>query len=132
MSLLATEILNRWMLGWPKRVKVLLDAGELMPLLISQEVQEREVYSEPGNRHLAWHEMAELYGLSAAPPLSTSGSKNTKDFVNTLRSSATDPADSAPKSSASSPSQRRQLWKQKAAADFKRVQTADLSKVKVW
>jgi len=120
------------MLGTPKSVRALLDAGELMPLLIQQEVYEREAYGAPDNRHVDPHGIAELYGLSAAPPLSASGSRNTNDFVTTSPSSAADPAKSLLESTASSLSPSHQAWKQKAAADFKRVLTADLSKVKVW
>lgn len=68
MPPLATDIANRWMLGWPKRVKALIEAGEYLPALREQEEQERRVYSEPGNQHLARHEIAEIYGLTAEPP----------------------------------------------------------------
>ena len=53
MPPLATEIANRWMMGWSKRVKALIEAGEYLPALISQEEQERNVYSNDQNRHLA-------------------------------------------------------------------------------
>ncbi len=66
---LATEIANRWMLGWPKAVAALIESGEYLELLMSQEQQEREAYSQPGNSHLARHEIADLYGLSPAPPM---------------------------------------------------------------
>jgi len=68
MPALATEIANRWMLGWPKRVKALIEASEYLPALKEQEEAERTAYSAPGNRHLARHEIAELYGLSDSPP----------------------------------------------------------------
>jgi hypothetical protein len=68
MPPLATDIANRWMMGWPKRVKALMRTGEFLPALVNQEERERTVYSEPGNRHLARHEIAELYGLSDEPP----------------------------------------------------------------
>lgn len=68
MPPLATEILNRWMMGWPKRVQALIEAQQLIPLLTEQEEAERTAYSEPGNRHLARHEIAELYGLTNEAP----------------------------------------------------------------
>ena len=65
---LATEIANRWMMGWPKRVKALIEANEFLPALKEQEDAERTAYSSPGNRHLARHEIVQMYGLSDAPP----------------------------------------------------------------
>lgn len=68
MPALAIEIANRWALGWPQTVKALVDAGEYLDALKSQERQEREVLSNPGNSHLARHEITEIYGLSSSPP----------------------------------------------------------------
>ena len=68
MSPLATEIANRWMLGWPKTVAKLLESGQYLEALKSQEESERNAYSQPGNQHLARHEIADLYGLTDAPP----------------------------------------------------------------
>jgi hypothetical protein len=68
MTPLATEIANRWMLGWPTAVQSLISEGCYLEALTQQEQREREAYSQPGNDHLARHEIAELYGLSPAPP----------------------------------------------------------------
>lgn len=68
MPPLATEIANRWMMGWPDRVKALIEANEYLPALLEQEEAERTAYSNPGNQHLARHEIADLYGLSSSPP----------------------------------------------------------------
>ena len=68
MPSLATEIANRWALGWPEAVKRLLESGEYLDALKAQEEQEREVLSEPGNNHLARHEILQLYGMSLSPP----------------------------------------------------------------
>lgn len=68
MPPLATEIANRWMLGWPKRVKALLEAGQYLDALKAQEKSEREALSSPGMNHLAQHEKAEVMGLDPAPP----------------------------------------------------------------
>jgi hypothetical protein len=68
MTPLATEIANRWILGWPKAVKSLIEEGGYLEALKDQEQRELRAYSQPGNSHLARHEIAEVYGLSPAPP----------------------------------------------------------------
>lgn len=70
MPPLATEIANRWMLGWPQATKELLKSGKYLEALKAQEQQEREILSEPGNSHLARHEIVQEFGLSLAPPTS--------------------------------------------------------------
>lgn len=65
---LAVDIANRWMLGWPARVEALISAGEFIIALTHQERAERAAYLSSGNAHLARHEIADLYGLSPAPP----------------------------------------------------------------
>jgi len=71
MPQLAIEIANRWALGWPQEVKALVEAGQYLEALRSQEEQEREVLSKPGNAHLARHEITQEFGLSLAPPEAT-------------------------------------------------------------
>ncbi len=68
MTPLAIEIANRWALGWPQTVKELIEAGEYLQALKTQEQQEREALSEPGNSHLARHEIVQETGLSLSPP----------------------------------------------------------------
>lgn len=68
MPSVATEIANRWMLGWPQATKELLKSGRYLEALKAQEQQEREVLSEPGNGHLARHEILQEFGLSLSPP----------------------------------------------------------------
>jgi hypothetical protein len=68
MPPLATEIANRWALGWPEAVTELLKAGKYLEALTAQEQAEREALSEPGNSHLARHEIAQEYGLTLGPP----------------------------------------------------------------
>jgi hypothetical protein len=68
MPPLATDIANRWLMGWPKRVKGLIVANQYLAALTSQEAQERKAYLSPGNGHLAHHEIAEMYGLTPEPP----------------------------------------------------------------
>jgi hypothetical protein len=65
---LMVEIANRWMLGWPKRVKGLIASGEYLDALKLQTEQEMRAISAPGMNHLARHEMAHEYGLSLEPP----------------------------------------------------------------
>lgn len=71
MSPTATEIANRWMLGWPKTVKRLLANKEYLEALKNQEEQELDLFSRVDLRHLARHEICDLYGLTAAPPYPT-------------------------------------------------------------
>jgi hypothetical protein len=76
MSPLAIEIANRWALGWPKRVKALIDANEYLEALNRQEEQERTVLSNPGLSHLARHEIVQEYGLSLEPPTTSTTSSS--------------------------------------------------------
>ena len=69
MRPLAITIANRWMRGWPKTVKEHLASGEYLEFLKNQVETELHVLSQPGNGHLAHHEIAELYGLSPKPPM---------------------------------------------------------------
>ena len=71
MPPLAIEIANRWALGWPQTVKGLIEANQYLDALTTQEQQEREVLSQPGNSHLARHEIVQEYGLNLAPPAPT-------------------------------------------------------------
>ena len=66
---LGVEVANRWMLGWPKQVKALIEAGKYLESLHAQETRGREALSQPGDKHLAHHAIAGLYGLDAAPPV---------------------------------------------------------------
>jgi hypothetical protein len=69
LGVLAVEIANRWMLGWPKRVEGLLASGEYLEALRTQHEAEALVLShESSLRHLARYEIAELYGLTLAAP----------------------------------------------------------------
>lgn len=76
LGALGLEIANRWMLGWPKRVKGLLASGEYLEALTMQHEAEASVLANAANlRHLARHEIAELYGLADAPPAPTTASE---------------------------------------------------------
>ncbi|MDR0563631.1 MAG: hypothetical protein LBG78_01670 [Azoarcus sp.] len=69
-SNLLISIANRWMLGWPERVKTLLDKDEFWEALKSQEEKELDVLVEGGygNPLAAW-EINQLAGLDPAPPV---------------------------------------------------------------
>jgi hypothetical protein len=79
MPPLAAEIANRWMLGWPKRVKALLEAGEYLPALKAQEEQERNALANETARHLARHEIAQEWGLSPEPPMASTSTDRTSE-----------------------------------------------------
>lgn len=68
MPPLATEIANRWMMGWPERVEALIESGEYLPALTEQEKAERDVLANETARHLARHEIVQEWGLSLEPP----------------------------------------------------------------
>jgi hypothetical protein len=69
---LMTNIANRWMLGWPDRVKGLLATGEYLPALREQVEKETRVYAEnSGMSHLSSWELAEVCGLTQDPPFPT-------------------------------------------------------------
>lgn len=79
MPPLAVEIANRWMLGWPERVKALLSTGEFLPALKAQEETEREVLANETAKHLARHEVMQEHGLSPAPPMTSTSPAKTSD-----------------------------------------------------
>jgi len=63
------ELANRWMLGWPKRVKALILAGEYLAAFQYQLEREKDSLARASNMsHLVPREIAELYGLSMEPP----------------------------------------------------------------
>lgn len=69
MPPLATQIANRWMLGWPEAVRALLTENRFLPALQQQEHEERNALAkQQGMTHLAQHEILSELGLSLAPP----------------------------------------------------------------
>lgn len=72
MDPISVSIANRWMIGWPDRVCALLKAGVYIECLESQLAQEKEILAnEPNLRHLARHEILELYEIKESPPALT-------------------------------------------------------------
>lgn len=69
MGAMAVSIANRWMMGWPDRVKALLTAGTYLDSLKLQTDQESEILvSEANLRHLARREILQMYEIRESPP----------------------------------------------------------------
>lgn len=56
-----------------KTVKALLASGEYLEVLKRQEEHERDLFRQTELRHLARHEICEMYGLSLMPPTPSGG-----------------------------------------------------------
>lgn len=69
MGSLSLAVANRWMMGWPDRVAALFAAGTYFDCLASQVEREKTVLAdEPNMRHLARHEILQMYEIREAPP----------------------------------------------------------------
>lgn len=68
MGGLTVEIANRWILGWPKTVKAMIASGEYLEALKRQEAEEWDLFCRVDLRHLARHEICDLYGLTLMSP----------------------------------------------------------------
>ena len=69
MGSVAVSVANRWLLGWPKRVKSLLKAGTYLDSLSLQVDQEKHILANEANLcHLARREILELYEIRESPP----------------------------------------------------------------
>ena len=69
MGSVAISVANRWLLGWPQRVKSLLKAGIYLDSLSLQVDQEKYILANEANlRHLARREILELYEIRESPP----------------------------------------------------------------
>lgn len=65
----AVDVANRWMLGWPGRVKSLIAKGDYLTVLTEQVEQEMKVLTGPdAPTHLARHEIVQAYGMTLEPP----------------------------------------------------------------
>jgi hypothetical protein len=71
MSDTAIEVANRWMLGWPGRVKGLIESGEFLEALKDQEQKEIAVKLDKSLMHLSSWEKNEVMGLTDEPPYPT-------------------------------------------------------------
>ena len=69
-SSLGVALANRWMLGWPQRVKALLDKGEYQAAFLKQAEIERQALAEAtGMNHLADHEKLAVLEIMPSPPM---------------------------------------------------------------
>jgi len=69
MGPLSVAVATRWMMGWPDRVSALFAAGTYFDCLASQVEREKTVLAdEPNMRHLARHEILQIYEIREAPP----------------------------------------------------------------
>ena len=69
MGALAVAVANRWIMGWPDRVARRLAAGIYVDCLAFQVEHEKGVLANEANmRHLARHEILQIYEISEAPP----------------------------------------------------------------
>jgi hypothetical protein len=70
---LTISIANRWMTGWPERVRILMETDEYWPALVRQTEQEADTQAEMIDQterlNLAPWEVNELAGLDPAPPV---------------------------------------------------------------
>ena len=64
----AREIANRWMLGWPKRVRRLIAENYYLEALADQTEQEERAKMDTSLDHLSSWEKAQVLELSLAPP----------------------------------------------------------------
>lgn len=69
MGRIATAIANRWMLGWPGRVKKLITTRQYLPALVYQHEQEVDALAENPDNWLTETEKVQLAGLSLECPL---------------------------------------------------------------
>lgn len=69
MGSVAVSIANRWLLGWPKQTKGLIQSGNYLVCLAGQVDQEKTVLANEANlRHLARREILEMYEIRESPP----------------------------------------------------------------
>ena len=69
MGSLAVSIANRWLLGWPKQTKRLIQLGTYLDCLVGQVDQEKTVLANETNlRHLTRREILQLYEIRESPP----------------------------------------------------------------
>ena len=66
---LAIVIANRWVLGWPRKVRSMLMAGSYLEILKQQLEKEEEALSQPGLSHLSdWEKLEVLGAGNGGPP----------------------------------------------------------------
>lgn len=69
MGTIAVSIANRWQMGWPERVQVLLDRRIYQVNLDAQVTKEKDILAEAGHlQHLSNHEILQMYEIKESPP----------------------------------------------------------------
>ena len=62
-------VANRWMLGWPTRVRAMLDGKVFFDWLMGQVNTEKDILAdEPNAQHLSEREILEMHEVRLAPP----------------------------------------------------------------
>ena len=70
MGSIAVSIANRWQLGWPERVKALIEARIYLVNLDAQIERELDALADAANlQHLTHSEILQVYGVSQDPPI---------------------------------------------------------------
>ncbi|OIQ72021.1 hypothetical protein GALL_463550 [mine drainage metagenome] len=69
MGQMAISVANRWVMGWPQRVKGLVKSGQYLECLETQVAYENDILAKTADlRHLARHEIMQMYEIREAPP----------------------------------------------------------------
>ena len=69
MGFITVSIANRWALGWPDRVKAMLEAKTYLASLEQQTEAEVDMVAEAvGMGHLSHSELMKMHDLPEAPP----------------------------------------------------------------
>ena len=69
MGAMAVSVANRWVMGWPQRVKALVKSGAYLGCLETQVAHENDILAKTADlRHLARHEIMQLYEIRESPP----------------------------------------------------------------
>jgi hypothetical protein len=69
MGQMAISVANRWVMGWPQRVKALVQSGAYLECLETQVAHENDTLAKTADlRHLARHEIMQLYEIREPPP----------------------------------------------------------------
>lgn len=69
MGAMAVSVANRWVMGWPQRVKALVESGAYVGCLETQVEHEKDFLAKTADlRHLARHEIMQIYEIRESPP----------------------------------------------------------------
>lgn len=69
MGTIAVSIANRWQMGWPERVQVLLDRRIYQVNLDAQVTKEKDILAEAGHlQHLSNREILQMHEIKESPP----------------------------------------------------------------